>query len=50
MILLEKDLAYMGATEQLLMEWRNKKGVFDAPLEDYLKECRAKLETLRYET
>jgi hypothetical protein len=49
MILHEEDLAYMGATEQLLNEWRSKQGVFNAPLEEYLKDCRAKLETVKYE-
>ena len=50
MILHEEDLEYMSATEQLLNEWRTAKGMFNAPLEDYLKECRAKLETVRYGT
>ena len=50
MILLEEDLEYMGATEQLFHEWQNKKGDYSAPLEDYLKDCRGKLETHRYES
>ncbi len=49
MILHEEDLAYMGATEQGLNEWWTKKGDYNAPLEDYLHECRAKLEAIKYE-
>jgi hypothetical protein len=49
MILLEEDLEYMGATDQLFNDWRTKKGDYNAPLEDYLKDCRRKLETRRYE-
>jgi hypothetical protein len=40
----------MGATDKLLIEWRTKKGVYDAPLEDYLRECRAIQEADRYQT
>ncbi len=50
MILHEEDLAYMGATEQLFNEWKTSTGVYDAPLEKYLQECRAKQEEERYET
>jgi hypothetical protein len=49
MILHEDNLAYMGATSKLLNEWRTRKGVYNAPLEDYLKECRGKLEAVKYE-
>jgi hypothetical protein len=48
MILHEEDLEYLGATEQRLHAWRSTKGVHDAPLDDYLKECRAKLEEAKY--